>query len=76
MATAAQIATRLANDILGITTYTNLAAGTSKLIVKSLLDLVSLQGTMTQRGHLDQMSPQAHIQLVAELTAMYNFIAN
>lgn len=76
MATPAQIAARLASDINGITTYVNLGAGTSKLIVGSLLTIVSAQGTMTQRGHLDQMSPQAHIQLVAELTAMFNFIAN
>lgn len=76
MATPAQIAARLAADINGITTYTDLTAGSSKLKILSLLNLISAQATLTQRGHLDQMSPAAHIQLVAELTALWNNVAN
>ena len=76
MATEAEKATYLANDIEGIQTYSNTGAATSKLKVKSLLDLVTLNGTMTQRGALDEMSPACRVQLVAELTALYTAIGN
>lgn len=76
MATPAQIAARLASDINGIAVYVDLTQATSKLKVLSLLNIVSAQGTLTQRGHLDEMSPAAHIQLVAELTALWNNLAN
>lgn len=78
--TPAAIAARLANDVAGITTFADLSGGTSKLKIKALLDLVSAQqlgsGSGPHRGHLDQMSPAAHRQLVAELTALYNIVAN
>lgn len=76
MATAAQIAARLANDIAGLQTYTDLTATTAVNLTQNLIDLLTPQYTADisaaggQRGHLDQMSPQAHRQLMAELTAL------
>lgn len=77
----ASIAARLANDIKGLQTYTDITTpGTSKLKIKALLDLISAQqmgsATGPHRGHLDQMSPAAHRQLVAELTALWTLVAN
>ena len=79
--TPAAIAARLANDIAGVQTFTDITTPvTSKLKIKAVLDLISAQqmgsATGPHRGHLDQMSPAAHRQLVAELTALYNLVAN
>lgn len=76
MPTPAQIAARLASDINGIDPILTYGEATSKLKIKSLLDLVSLQSTQVQRGHLDQMSPACRLQLIASLTALHTIVAN
>lgn len=38
--------------------------------VQALIDLIQPEYTLTQRGFLDQISPQAQRQLLVELTAL------
>lgn len=38
--------------------------------VQALINLVQGWSTMSQRGHLDQMSPSAQVQLLVELEAL------
>ncbi len=44
--------------------------GTDPLKVQALIDLIQPEATLTQRGFLDQISPQAQRQLLVELTAL------
>jgi len=63
--------TKVQNDLKGLATYGNYTgAANDPARVQVLIDLVQAQGTMTQRGHLDQMSPSAWLQLLAELEAL------
>lgn len=69
--TAAQI-----EDIKGIKVHTTLT-GTNKEVLQSLADLIlPEQMTAPNRGYLDQISPAARIQLIAELNAVYDAIEN
>lgn len=65
--------TKLASDINGIATY-GTYSGTNKACIQSLIDLIvgsaDSPATMTQRGHLDEMSPAGRVQLLAELEAL------
>lgn len=70
--------TRLTNDINGIATY-GTYTGTNKQCVQSLIDLIAPDdsgATLTQRGHLDEMSPAGRIQLLAELEALLAAVEN
>lgn len=42
--------------------------------VQALIDLITPDATMTHRGHLDQMSPAARIQLIVELEALFDAV--
>lgn len=42
--------------------------------VQALINLIEPFATMTQRGHLDQMSPVARIQLLVELEALFGAV--
>lgn len=72
--TPAAIAARVQSDILGLQTYTDLTPTTAVNLITKLLLIIEPQymsdTTVLQRGHLDQMSPQAHRQLLAELYAL------
>lgn len=57
-------------DVLG--TY----SGVNKACVQSLFDLISRPASISQVGHLDQISPAALIQLKKELNALYDAIDN
>jgi len=59
----------------GIATYGDYS-GVNKACVQSLINLIEAEATQTMRGHLDQMSPVARIQLLAELQALYTAIDN
>lgn len=66
-----------AEDIVGIKvlgTY----SGTNKAAIQSLIDLVCIDSAPAQvaRGHLDQISPAARIQLMAELEALLAAVEN
>ncbi len=71
--------TKLASHINGIATYTT-TTGTNKEVIQSLIDLVvgsaTSPATMTQRGHLDEMSPAGRVQLLAELEAVLAAVEN
>lgn len=62
-------------DVRGIATYGDYT-GVNKACVQSLIDLIEPFHTQDQRGHLDQISPQARIQLLAELEALYTAVDN
>lgn len=68
--TAAQL-----EDLKGIKTYTDVS-GTNLAVIQSLADLIIPEATQIQRGHLDQISPAARIQLLAELNAVFGAIEN
>lgn len=74
MATPAQIAARVQNDIAGLATYTDLTATTAVNLTTNLIAIIEPQYQASlsagMRGHLDQISPQAHRQLLAELYAL------
>lgn len=62
---------RLVNDLKGIEVCGDYAgAATDQDRVQVLIDLLQQDATMTHRGHMDQMSPSARIQVLAELEAM------
>lgn len=67
--------TKLAADINGIATY-GTYTGTNKAAIQSLIDLVAADATMTQRGHLDEISPAGRVQLLAELEALLAAVEN
>lgn len=48
--------------------YTGLATNEER--IDALIDLVSQEHTQRHRGHLDQISPAAHRQLIVELRAL------
>lgn len=59
------------NEMNGIAQVGDYATpGTDALKVQALIDLLQPEATMTNRGHLDQMSPVARIQLFKELVAL------
>lgn len=67
--------TDLIADMKGIEKAGDYATpGTDKLKVQALIDLIVPDATMTHRGHLDQMSPTARIQLLVELEALYTAV--
>lgn len=61
--------------VRGIATH-GTYSGTNKACIQSLIDLIEAEATQTHRGHLDQMSPVARIQLLAELEALYAAVEN
>ncbi len=72
--TPAQIAARTQNDIKGLTIYTDLTATTAVNLTTNLIAIIEPQygkdNANDFRGHLDQMSRTAHVQLLAELYAL------
>jgi len=64
-------------DVAGIETMGDYAgAATNKAAVQVLIDLIEPFATQTHRGHLDQMSPVARIQLLRELESLYDKVVN
>lgn len=53
-------------------------SGTNKACIQSLIDLVKIDSAPASfaRGHLDQISPVARIQLFVELEALYAAVEN
>jgi hypothetical protein len=79
MATPEQIAARVQNDIAGLQVYTDLTGTTGEEVIQALIDIVEPQHGKDNdhdlRGHMDQMSPAAHRQLLAELYAIKDAIS-
>jgi hypothetical protein len=76
MSTPSEIADRIQSDIAGLATYADITAETTgTAVIQALIDIIEPQATQTMRGHLDQISPAAHRQLLAELYAIQTKIA-
>ncbi len=65
------LTTSQTNDMNGIKQFGDYATPVGDPAkVQALIDLLQPDATMTHRGHLDQMSPAARIQLFRELTGL------
>lgn len=61
----------LASELVGLKVFGGYGAGaTAGAEIQKLIDLISPEHTQEHRGMLDQMSPEAHRQLLVELLAL------
>lgn len=68
---------KLTAELQGLAVFTDYTGVvTNKTRVAKLRDLIAQEQTQLHRGHLDQISPVAQLQLIKELDYLESIIVN